>query len=306
MSELLFLLLALIAAFTIGANNASACVGAIVGAGLMKDREALVLAGLGMMLGTIGEGWKMKPSIGYLLGPSAQQQQVLFALMLSSLIVLAVVTLFAIPLSFSQALVGGAIGIGLLTGTLDVRFATVVSLSWVYAPLLSIPAAAGIYLLLRRLLPKRLFLRARINAVAVLVSSFYVSYVLGANTIGILDGVTALPTWTAGLALGTAAFLGSALGGRLVTRTVSQNLVGISPVASSGASFGSALLVEVMTQLAIPVSVSQMGVAAILGPALTRRVRVSNGKEMAKVVLTWAIAPAMGLLLATAMYRLGL
>jgi len=300
---MLLLALALVAAFAIGANNAAATVGAIVGSGIMREDKALLLAGIGMATGIMLEGWKMRPSVvGYMI--KANQSSVTAPLLLASLIVLVVVTFFALPLSFSQALVGGAIGIGILTGTLNPRFAALVSASWVYAPLLSIPLSAAIYVALRAALPKGIFRRARINAVLVTLSSFYVSYVLGANTVGLLEGMSSTPSSESGPALAAAAFLGSYLAGKTVTKTVSEDIVGISPIASSGASFASALMVEVMTQLSIPVSVSQIGVTAIFGPAYTRRATVANKSRIAKIAAVWAIAPVLGFVLASGLYLL--
>jgi PiT family inorganic phosphate transporter len=299
--ELILFALSLFAAFAIGANNASACVGAVVGAGLMNQEKALALAGAGMATGILLEGWKMKPSIvGKLLLFS--DPKINACLLLSSLIVLLMVTLFAIPLSFSQALVGGAVGIGALEGTLNSGFALVVGSSWVYAPLMSIPVAALIYVFLKKALPKGIFQRARVNAFLVLASSFYVAYVLGANTVGLLEGFSSTPVTVAGPSLALASFLGSFVAGKKVTKTVSEDIVGISPVASSGASFGGALVVELMTQLAVPVSVSQIGVAALFGPSLAHKATVSNRSKVLRIIFVWALAPIFGFALAVGLY----
>ena len=300
---MLLLLLSLIAAFAIGANNASACIGAIVGAGLMDESKALLLAGIGIALGIFLEGWKMKPSIlKYMI--NSNDPKIAACLLIASLIVLSIVTFFALPLSFSQALVGGAIGIGIVTGNLNWGFAGLVSLSWLYAPLVSIPVAGLIYLVLRRILPRGIFNRAQINAILVVLSSFYVAYVLGANTVGLLEGMTESSDAVSGPLLAISAFLGSYIGGKTVTNTVSQDIVGISPIASAGASFSGALIVEIMTQLAIPVSVSQIGVAALFGPALARKITISNHSKIIKIVLIWAIAPLIGMVLALAFYAM--
>jgi phosphate/sulfate permease len=301
--DLLLLIVALIAAFAIGANNAAACVGAIVGSGIMREDKALLLAGIGMAMGILLEGWKMRPSVvGYMI--KTNQASVMASLLISSLIVLIIVTFFAIPLSFSQALVGGAVGIGILAGTLNVKFAALVSVSWIYAPLLSIPLSAAIYVALRRALPKGIFRRAEVNAILVTTSSFYVSYVLGANTVGLLEGMSSASPSESGSALAFAALLGSFLAGRNVTKTVSEDIVGISPVASSGASFATALMVEIMTQLSIPVSVSQIGVTALFGPALTRRASIANRGRIARIIAVWAMAPIIGFVLAPCTYLL--
>ncbi|MGC9175360.1 MAG: inorganic phosphate transporter [Thermoprotei archaeon] len=134
------------------------------------------------------------------------------------------------------------------------------------------------------------------------VSSFYVPYVLRANTVGLLEAMMTISPSESGLVLAAAAFLGWYLAGKIVTKTVSEGLVGIGHVASTAASLGGALMVEIMTQLAVPVSVSQIGVDAIFVPAFTRNVRISNKRNIARVVATWAIAPVLGLALASGLY----
>ena len=297
------LLFALLVCVILGANNASACVG--TRAGIMSV-EYLVLAtvgGLGVVLGAVIEGGKLSNAIygGVLAGPNDRATAVL---LLATLIMMLVATVLNLPLSLTQAMVGAALPIGfLLEIGVNWRFSALVAVSWIATPLIAAAFSIAIYHV-TKLASRRVgsvFLRARMYATITLGGSFYTGYALGANGVGLVDGITrstvgALPLFSVFLSVATV--VGIYLFGYGMVSTVSERILTLAGAAALAAQLGGALTVHLFTQLGVPVSIIQATIGGIAGIGQAKDIAIMNRRMVLRIVLGWVVAPLTGLALA--------
>ena len=130
-------------AFALGANNAANVSGVVVASGLLAPLPAATLAGGSIALGIATFGWRLVDLVGDKLvrfePPTA------LVVMLAQALTVHLFALWGLPVSMSQALAGGALGIGLAKGvrTLGRRAFLHVLLGWVATPLAGAALAFG-------------------------------------------------------------------------------------------------------------------------------------------------------------------
>lgn len=122
-------------AFALGANNAANVSGVVVASGVLAPFPGAALAGGSIALGIASFGWRLVDLVGDKLvrfePPTA------LVVMLAQALTVHLFALWGLPVSMSQALAGGALGIGLAKGvrTLGRRAFLHVLLGWVATPL---------------------------------------------------------------------------------------------------------------------------------------------------------------------------
>jgi PiT family inorganic phosphate transporter len=283
----------------LGANNLSTCLGMSMGARAIRYSEALLLASVGLLAGLFLEGHKLS---GAITSGIAQTSNITFSssVALSTLIIMALLTYRRLPISLSQVAVGAAVGAAFAQGTqINWTFTLIVIVSWLLTPVVGFTIA-----ILLSLLSRRLTVRIK-NIIAVnmfygyltVISGIYASYALGANTVGLIVGLANMPAsqhLLVSVAFGFATIVGMILFSRGTTRSVAENIVGLSTSASFATQMGGAITVHGFTQFGIPVSVSQAVVGGIFGAALPRKIVVRNARLTREILLGWTVAPLLG------------
>jgi PiT family inorganic phosphate transporter len=288
----------LVLCVTLGANNLSTCLGTSVGAGALRYSRALVLASTGLLAGVFLEGDKLTHAITSGVVSSTDPALIL-AVAFSTLGIMAFLTFRKLPISLSQVTIGAAIGAALaLRIPVNWQFTLLVAFSWLFTPLVGLTLAILLTLAARKL-GKRIRRILTLNALygyLTIFSGVYASYTLGANTVGLMVGMmksTGFGTFTP-IFFGIATILGMIVFSRGTTRSVSENIVGLSPSASFAAQMGGALTVHGFTQVGIPVSVSQAVVGGIFGATIPRNIVVRNDRLAREIVVGWTVAPLLG------------
>ena len=142
-------LIAFAMAWAIGAQDVSNALGTSVGSKAITVRQAVYIAGVceflgslagGEVAGTISSGILDRSSF-IEAGPYGVDlyAHVMLATMLGAFAWLAVATYFSLPVSTTHSLVGGLIGVGVMTrGASAVKWSTLgaIALSWVTSPLM--------------------------------------------------------------------------------------------------------------------------------------------------------------------------
>lgn len=294
--------LAIVLCAVLGGNNFSTCLGASLGAGIVKFSHAILIASAGIFLGTLLEGYKLSDVFnGQMLpAPSASE---LVVVLLSSLLIMIVVTLSRLPLSLSQVMVGAGWGLAIATGTqLQGAYSAEVVASWLLSPALAFLVAAAIESTVLRLsrTVKDILSLNRLYAYLTLVAGFYAAYTLGANTLGLVVGLFPLRTAEPMLLpviLAFGAVFGVVFLSADTARSVAENLVGLNPSSALSAQFGGALSVHLCTQLGLPVSVSQVVIGGMGGAASVKRIAITNKRILQQIIAGWTIGPLAGAVL---------
>jgi len=175
-----------------------------------------------------------------------------------------------------------------------------VAFMWVAAPLIAI--AFSFYLLrtIDRSKPKNFWRRLQIYKILLIALAVSTSYVLGANTLGLIvatGGFNLLIVLFAVVAIFIGAFFLSA--GEI--RRVSEELFLMRYPNATVTLLTSTVLVEAATLLKIPLSNTQALSASVFGAGISYRSKLVSVKPFLIIVLSWVIAPllsfSIGLLL---------
>jgi PiT family inorganic phosphate transporter len=296
----------------IGANDAANCIGASVGAGLVRYRTGIVLVAVFAAAGALFQGSGVAKTVGKgIVTDPLSVQAVLSALLCGGLFV-SIATFLRIPVSTSQSVVGAVAGVG-MAGRMNMDWSQLLNIvgSWVLCPILSMVLTYLLY---------RITLRAidwggdtqrarRVMRWLVLASAAYAAYSLGANNLGNAIGpIAALETEIVQppilVVLGALSIsLGALLFGRGVCETVGQSIVPLELTSSFAVQVSAGFGLHLFSTVGVPVSTSQAVVGALMGIGLYHGVRAVSMRKMAEVTVGWVVTPTCAGLVAFVIYR---
>lgn len=296
--------------WNIGANDAANCIGTSVGSGLLSYKKGILLVAAFVVVGALLQGQNVMKTIGKGIVTAELPLAAVLAALISAGLFVTLATWFKLPVSTSQAIVGGVAGVGFSTG-LEVNVAklTTIVQVWVVCPFLTGLLAFISYKLLS--IPIRKIQRPelwdRVINLLLLGSASYVAFSLGANDVGNSVGPIAnLGVRTSWLSLlgGVALATGALTFGRRVTETVGSGITLLDPVSASAAQLAAAVGVHFFSILGIPVSTSQSVVGAVVGVGLVHGVRAIERRRVLEILGGWVATPTMAGLLSFGLYRL--
>jgi len=295
--------------WNIGANDAGNCIGTTVGSGLLSYRKAVALVCGFAVLGGLLQGSQVMETMGSGIIQGLLPRYAILTALLSAGAFVTLATILRIPVSTSQAIVGGVAGVGLAAG-LDIQTAKIVDIVqvWVICPPLVGVMAVLLLLaarwLLRRLNPGSFW--QRLPYALLILSSCYISFSLGANHVGTamgpIAGVGIAPIWLSligGLALAS----GALMLGRRVTETVGHGITQLDAVSAFSAQLSAALAVHFFSILGIPVSTSQAVVGAVIGVGLLHGIRTVRLRKIRGIALGWVATPTAAGILSFGIYK---
>jgi len=324
--------------WNIGANDAANCIGTTVGAQIISYRKAVAIMAIFVILGGMLQGHHVMKTVGKGIVISEAQtfeeyngrpptpefyqyfpdnrlpDKAILVALLSAGFFVTLATFFRVPVSTSQAIVGGVAGTGLgIVGMQATYFKVGVLLkifgAWVISPVLTMILAFLMYLALGRMLRHvSSVVWSKVLAVAVVISAAYVSYSLGANDVGNAIGplLSKFPDkglWLAALG-GVAMAVGAITFGARVTDTVGKSITPLDYGGALSAQLSAAFGVHVFSMLGIPVSTSQAVVGGVIGVGLTKGAQAVSGGKIRTIFLGWVITPACAAIFAALVYRL--
>lgn len=324
--------------WNIGANDAANCIGTTVGAKIISYRQAVLIMAVFVILGGVLQGREVMNTIGkgivisdqaswqeYHDAPAADDfagffpddrlpdKAILVALISAGLFV-SLATFSRVPVSTSQAIVGGVAGTGLAIAGLQpgyIKWPMLLQIfsAWVISPLLTLLLAFALYSLISLWLKKaNVIFWSRILAALVVISAAYVSFSLGANDVGNAIGplLSRFPGHAAELALlgGVSIAVGALTFGARVTDTVGKSITALDYGGALAAQFAAAIGVHVFSMLGIPVSTSQAVVGGVIGVGLTKGMRAVSMARIRRIFLGWVLTPACAAVFAFMLYWL--
>jgi PiT family inorganic phosphate transporter len=295
--------------WSLGANDAANVFGTAVGSRMLRFRTAAALCSFFLLAGAVLQGHHGIHTLDSLTRQGADAAGLAA---IAAALAVTMMTLFKLPISASQAVVGAIIGIGLMQHHLDPGGLGKIVLCWVGTPLGAMVVAALIYPVLARLYNRfnlgmyrhDLFLRLAL----VLVGS-YGAYALGANNVAnvgtffVAAGIMTPPM--AALAGGLCIACGVVTFSRGVMATVGRGLVRLDAFSSLVVILAEAIAVHFYAMVGVPVSTSQAVIGAVVGVALVRGTRsLRLLRPLRTIALGWVMTPAIGCLLSMLLYFL--
>ncbi len=138
-------------AYALGGNNVANVTGVFVGTGMFDNHEVLYLSVIGggsIALGVITYSRRVMMTVGAKL--VRLDAYAALVVVIAHSITVDIFTVIGIPVSSSQAVIGGVIGVGFMRGVrgIDVDVAKRIGLAWVLTPVIAAPIAGLTYYLL--------------------------------------------------------------------------------------------------------------------------------------------------------------
>jgi PiT family inorganic phosphate transporter len=328
---LLLLSSGLFLGWSLGANDAANVFGTAVATRMVKFRTAAVVCGVFVIVGAVVSGSGAVGTLGDLGAVNALGGS--FMVALAAALAVWWMTKAGLPVSTSQAIIGGILGWNLFTGSrTDMPSLIKIVSTWVICPTLAAAFAAGFFLLVRRIVSRVrihiLDLDALTRTLLIVVGAFG-AYSLGANNIANVMGVF-VPAFPARayqivgpfylttaqvlfLVGGAAIAVGVFSYSRRVMMTVGREVFNLSPVAALVVVLAQALVLFLFAseRLAnwliahglppiplVPVSSSQAVVGAVIGIALAKGGRNIRWTVLQKIAGGWVATPVLAALVA--------
>ncbi len=297
--------------WNIGANDTANCVGTAIGAGLIRYWRAVILVAIFAVLGAILQGHHVMKTIGKGIVIEQLPYMAIFIAFICAGFFVTMATFFRIPVSTSQAIVGGVVGIGLAVGA-EVNFSKffVIVESWVICPVLTMVLSFLmthlIGFILRRLKGSIIFVQNVMGWLAIL-SGCYVAYSMGANNagnavgpianLGIIDPRILIAIGGGALALGAITY------GKKVADTVGKGITPLDLPSAFAAQVSSAFGIHLFSMLGIPVSTSSAIVGAVAGTGLVKGARAISKSTILTILIGWVLTPSFAGLSSFILYR---
>ena len=320
----LFISTGLFLGWSLGANHAVNVFGSAVVSRMVRFNVAAIIAGVFVTLGAVFSGEGAARTLNELGAINALAG--CFTVALAVGVTVTWMTALKLPVSTSQAVVGGIIGWNLFTGSpTDVTSLTKILSTWVICPALSAAFAYALYKFLATVIRKRKLHVLRLDAytrAGLIIVGAFASYSLGANNIGNVMGmfVSASPfpdiSWSGVftitgtqqlfLAGGIAIAVGIFTYSYKVMLTVGDELFKITPVAGLVVVLAEALVLFLFASEGlqswlirhslpaiplVPLSSTQVVIGAVVGVGLATGGKGINYKVLGKIASGWVTAP---------------
>jgi len=281
--------------WALGANNASNVIGPAVTSRMLRFSTAAIMASLFVLIGAMVQG---RSGINTLSGITGMTLHQAVLASVSAAITMTLMTIWRLPVSTSQAVVGAILGIGMLNRYVDTKSLLKVVTCWIGTPVGGAVMAVVIYRTLAavnnrvRLNPIQSDVFLRIGLVA---ASSYGAFALGANNVA---NVTAVFVGAGRLSMNAATLIGGlSIGLGILTfskgviETVGSRLVRLDSFSAFVVLLAEAITVHFYTFVGVPVSTSHAVIGAVLGIGLLKGIQTVSVRTLFSILSGWFFTP---------------
>ncbi len=236
------------------------------------------------------------------------------AALLATLIFVGTATILAIPVATSHTMIGSIIGVMMvvgLTNRIDTSLLLKIFLSWILTPIAGIIFALMIYRYLMIPLSRRMDILTfnRVFQILLVIGAIFLSYSLGANTIGnavgpVIGSNVMVNQIMLIILVGISMGLGVSAFSRNVVETVGKKITSMDPIMAFTSQLSAALVIYIFTILSIPISATQAVVGSVIGIGLIKGIRTVNIKTAEHIFIGWILTPITAALLSMLIYWL--
>jgi len=313
---MIFLLLSIIIAIAIGANDET--MAPLYGARILSMRQILIIAAIFAVLGAVllGEGVAKSVGSGILnltYDDQNSQYAVVMTILISTAIWLMLSSALGLPISSTHSTIGGIMGLGVLLGGVEgVKWGTILGMSmwWLLSPIVGFVVTYFAVKLLQKYKLKRLngfrdYERSEnrfsyIVFIVICITAFSRAGNDSSNAVGIVVGVgdeidiiLLLILTGVGLAAGIVVL------GRIVIKSLGK-MTELRPSTAFAVQLPTAAVMLIGTIQKIPLSGSHLLVASLVG--LSKASNTPMKKGLWKIVAIWLLTFPISALLAIVLY----
>jgi PiT family inorganic phosphate transporter len=283
--------------WSLGANDASNVFGPAVAARMVKFRTATILAAIFVILGALLEG---RGGIETLKGltPLTLEQAVICSIGAAATVT--IMTLLALPVSTSQAVVGAILGIGLMSQELNTAGLGKVLVCWFGTPVAALVVAILLYTVVAVVyngLKINLLQSDRLLRFSLIAAVSYGAYAMGANNVAnvtaVFVGAGKLSLFSAVLIGGLSIALGILTFSRRVMETVGIRLVSLDSFSGLIVILAEGITIHIFTVIGVPVSTSQAVNGAVLGIGVVNGINTVRKRTLANILVGWFLTPVV-------------
>jgi len=298
-------------AWNIGANDSANAMGTAVGAGVLSFRQATFTITVFVLIGAYLRGYKVMKTIGKGIVPEGYLTlEIAIIALLAAGVWVTIATIKGLPVSTTQAIVGGVVGVGLAINA-PIRWFTLTKIlgAWIISPMI----AALVSMLLFKFYGYVINQIRSLERIEVLykwmavLGGSYMAFNFGANEVanatGPLVGAGLLEPKVAGIFGAISLSLGALTFSYAVMYTVGKKITALGPISAFAAQFGSAIAVSLANIVGLPVSSSQAIVGGVIGVGLATGEGVD--KETIKdIIFGWIATPLTAILLSLGTFKM--
>jgi PiT family inorganic phosphate transporter len=310
--------------WSLGANHAVNVFGTAVVSKMVKFRTAAIISGIFVVLGSVISGAGTTKTLTDLGSINAIAGS--FSVALAVGISVTLMTRAKLPVSTSQAVIGGIIGWNIFTGSpTDYNSLSKILFSWIASPIIAAIFGFLIFKLIKKTVLKWKIHLLRLDnytRIGLIVVGALASYSLGANNIANVMGMFASAPLFKDLNVGNLIVVSSvqqlfllgglaiAVGiftyGNNVMETVGTDLYKISPITGFVVVFAEFIVLWLFTSQSleafllknnlpsfplVPLSTTQAFIGAVIGVGLAKDPLSINFKVLGKIGIGWVVAP---------------
>ncbi|NOZ64216.1 MAG: inorganic phosphate transporter [Caldiserica bacterium] len=284
--------------WALGSNDSANVFGTAVSSFMLRYRTAVILMAVFVLIGALLGGMPGIRTYGSL---TSQSVTTAFYISMAAAITVTLMTIVQLPVSTSQAVVGGIVGIGLLQGKLELQSLTKVVLCWIGTPTGAALIAVILYFTLSKLFSKfhlHFLTYDRLMRTLLILAGAYGAYALGANNVANVTGVffqaKTITAFQALLIGGLSIGLGAITYSKKVMITVGRRIIPLDAFSAFVAVLAEAITVHIYSIVGVPVSTSQAVVGAVVGIGLLKGMRMISKMTVIKITIGWFLTPALG------------
>ncbi|WP_299087014.1 inorganic phosphate transporter [uncultured Metabacillus sp.] len=303
MLEIIAIVISLFFAMNIGASGAAASMGIAYGSGaILRPRNALILCGIGVILGAvIGGGEVVKTISSGIIPTSLITIKIVVIILFSATFSLFLANILGIPLSTSEVTVGAVVGVGIAYRVLFVNNLLWIVLFWVIIPIIAFLIA---YIFIKVLhyfhLEAKFSFQGKIITYLLIMAGFFEAFSAGmnnvANAVGPLVSAQILSVSKGTLIGGIFVALGALILGKRVLETNGKKITSFTKIEGILISGTGATLVIIASIFGMPVPLTQITTSSILGIGIAKSgTNVFQQKIVKNMLMVWLISPLISL-----------
>ena len=285
----------------LGSNDSANIFGTGVAANILRYRTAIILISIFVLMGALLEGPKCFATVGKFSKLSATTA---FVAALAAGITVALMSCLSLPVSTSQAIIGGLLGIGIVYGFADFSKLYKVVICWILTPIGAVIVSIVLYRVLEFFF-ERFIIDLRVRSFfltsGLLVAGCYGAYALGANNVanvtGVYVGSGLLTPFDASLIGGLSIASGVLTYSAKVMKTIGMRIVPMDAYSAVVSELSEAITVHIFTQVGVPVSTSQAIVGAVVGVGIVKDVKTVSKRMLMQIGIGWISTPLLSGLL---------
>ena len=270
-------------------NNISLLTDYLKIAGVLPRSTSKYLVATSMSIGLLLEGSKMSTFVEAF----NLNEEIVYTTLIILILIFILGNLIKLPTSATLSTVGVLVGVNLFySKQLEVTTLYNLSIIWILSPVIAIIVSYVIYKGMQEKI-HNLNLSKGISTIATVL----LGYTFGVNTLGLLSSIGITTDYLQLILNIISIYLGSVFLSAKLGEEISRTFHSYTVKTYTSISLSTALVLEIASNISIPVPLTALIVLSLLGPIAAKKTRLINMKIFKKVLLFWILTPLIALIL---------